>query len=63
MIAPTRIQSSILFWLKALARAQQRETYNNLIAKDVPLRMIKVRIVSFDLNKFLVEERKFETFL
>ncbi len=42
---------------------KQRRTYNDLIAKDVPLRMIKVRIVSFDLNKFLVEEHRYEKFL
>ena len=42
---------------------KQKETYNNLIAKGVPLRMIKVRIVSFDLNRFLVEEHKYEKLL
>lgn len=42
---------------------KQRRTYNDLIAKDVPLRMIKVRIISFDLNKFLVEEHRYEKFL
>jgi len=42
---------------------KQKETYNALIAKDVPLRLIKVRIVSFDLNRFLVEEHKYERFL
>ncbi len=42
---------------------KQKETYNCLIAKDVPLRLIKVRIVSFDLNRFLVEEHKYEKFL
>jgi len=42
---------------------KQKETYNNLIAKDIPLRMIKVRIVSFDLNRFLVEEYRFDRFL
>lgn len=42
---------------------KQKETYNNLIAKDVPLRMIKVRIVSFDRNRFLVEEHRYESFL
>ena len=33
------------------------------VQKDVPLRLIKVRIVSFDLNRFLVEEHKYEKFL
>lgn len=42
---------------------KQKETYNSLIAKGIPLRIIKVRIVSFDLNRFLVEERKIERFL
>jgi len=42
---------------------KQKEIYNTLIAKDVPLRLIKVRIVSFDLNRFLVEEHKYERFL
>ena len=42
---------------------KQKETYNNLIAKHVPLRMIKVRIVSLDLNRFIVEQCKFERFL
>lgn len=48
---------------KARLMGKQKETYNNLIAKGYPLRMIKVRIVSFDLNQFLVEETKFERFL
>lgn len=48
---------------QARLMSKQRETYNNLIAKGVPLRMIKVRIVSFDLNRFLVEEHKYERFL
>jgi hypothetical protein len=42
---------------------KQKETYSDLIAKGVPLRMIKVRIVSFDLNRFLVEERRYDRFL
>lgn len=42
---------------------KQKKTYNDLIAKGVPLRMINVRIVSFDLNRFLVEEHKYEKFL
>ena len=42
---------------------KQKRVYNNLIAKDVPLRLVKVRLVSFDQNKFLVEEHKFERFL
>jgi len=42
---------------------KQKETYNNLIGKGVPLRMVEVRIVSFDRNRFLVEERKIERFL
>ncbi|UCE44093.1 MAG: hypothetical protein JSV57_00945 [Candidatus Bathyarchaeota archaeon] len=48
---------------KAKLMGKQKEAYNALIAKDVPLRMIKVRIVSFDLNRFLVEEHKYEKFL
>jgi hypothetical protein len=43
--------------------SKQKEAYNNLIAKRVPLRMIQVRIVSFDLNRFIVEQRRFERFL
>ncbi|MGD8545997.1 MAG: hypothetical protein PVH12_07465 [Candidatus Bathyarchaeota archaeon] len=42
---------------------KQKETYNSLIAKGVPLRLIRVRIVSFDQNKFLVEESKHENLL
>jgi len=42
---------------------KQKEAYNNLIAKGVPLRMVNVRIISFDRNKFLVEERRFKQFL
>lgn len=42
---------------------KQKKTYNNLIAKGIPLRLIKVRIVSFDLNRFLVEEHKYERFI
>ena len=42
---------------------KQKETYNDLISRGVPLRMIKVRIVSFDLNRFLVEERRYDRFL
>ena len=42
---------------------KQKQTYNNLIAKGIPLRLIKVRIVSFDLNRFLVEEHRHEKFL
>lgn len=38
---------------------KQKETYNDLVWKGVPLRMVEVRIVSFDRNKFLVQERKF----
>lgn len=48
---------------KAKLVDKQKETYNKLIARGVPLRMINVRIVSFDLNKFLVEEHKHERFL
>ncbi|UCH32124.1 MAG: hypothetical protein JSV05_01670 [Candidatus Bathyarchaeota archaeon] len=48
---------------KAKLMNKQRETYNALIAKGIPLRMIKVRIVSFDLNRFLAEEHKYERFL
>ena len=43
--------------------SKQKETYNTLIAKGIFLRMIKVRIVSFDLNRFLVEEHRYERFL
>jgi len=39
---------------------KQKETYNDLIWKGVPVRMVEVRIVSFDRNKFLVQERKYE---
>lgn len=38
---------------------KQKEIYNDLIWKDVPLRMVEVRIVSFDRNRFLVQERIF----
>ncbi len=38
---------------------KQKETYNDLVWNGVPLRMVEVRIVSFDRNKFLVQERKF----
>ena len=43
--------------------SKQKETYNTLIAKGIFLRMIKVRIVSFDLNRFLVEEHRYERFV
>jgi len=43
--------------------SKQKETYNDLIAKCVPLRLVEVRIVSFDRNRFLVTERRFERFL
>jgi hypothetical protein len=42
---------------------KQKETYDKLITKGVPLRVIEVRIVSFDSNQFLVEERKFQNLL
>ena len=42
---------------------KQKKIYNDLIAKEVSLRMINVRIVSFDLNRFLIEEHKHERFL
>lgn len=42
---------------------KQKKTYNDLIAKSVPLRLIKVKIVSFDLNRFLVEEHRYEKFV
>ncbi len=48
---------------KAKLMDKQKKTYNDLIAKGIPLRIIKVRIVSFDLNRFLVEEHKYERFL
>lgn len=43
--------------------SKQKETYNDLVAKGIPLRMVKVRFVSFDLNRFLVEEHRYERFL
>jgi hypothetical protein len=48
---------------KAKLADKQKKTYNDLIVKGVPLRLIKVRTVSFDLNRFLVEERKYENLL
>lgn len=48
---------------KAKLMDKQKKTYNDLIAKGIPLRMINVRIVSFDLNRFLVEEHRYERFL
>lgn len=48
---------------KAKLMRKQKETYNDLIAKGIPLRLIGVRFVSFDLNRFLVEERKIENFM
>jgi len=42
---------------------KQKKTYNDLIAKGVPLRLIRVRIVSFDLNRFLVEDHQYENFV
>ena len=42
---------------------KQKRTYNDIIAKEIPLRLIKVRIDSFDLNRFLVEDHKYEKFL
>ncbi len=42
---------------------KQKETYNTLIAKGVFLRMVQVRIVSFDRNRFLVEEHRYDRFL
>ena len=48
---------------QAKLMGKQKETYNNLIAKGIPLRMVRVRIVSFDLNRFLVEEHKYERFV
>ncbi len=38
---------------------KQKQTYSNLITEGFPLRLIRVRIVSFDRNQFLVEESKF----
>ncbi|UCD96209.1 MAG: hypothetical protein JSV35_06870 [Candidatus Bathyarchaeota archaeon] len=38
---------------------KQRQTYSDLIINGCPLRLIRVRIVSFDRNQFLVEESKF----
>lgn len=48
---------------QAKLMSKQKETYNNLIAKGVPLRMVKVEIVSFDENKFLVVDRKIDRFM
>jgi len=48
---------------QARLMSKQKETYNNLIAKGVPLRMVKVKIVSFDANRYLVEQRMFERFV
>ena len=48
---------------KAKLMNKQKETYNALIAKGIPLRMIRIKIVSFDLNRFLAEEHKYERFL
>jgi hypothetical protein len=48
---------------QARLSSKQKATYNTLIAKGVFLRMIQVRIVSFDLNQFLVEEHRYERFL
>ncbi|MDH5793725.1 MAG: hypothetical protein OEZ18_04080 [Candidatus Bathyarchaeota archaeon] len=45
---------------RAKLMEKQKETYNDLIWKGIPVRMVEVRIVSFDRNKFLVQERKFE---
>lgn len=36
--------------------SKPKETCSDLIARGIPLRRINVRIVSFDLNRFLVEE-------
>lgn len=42
---------------------KQKGTYNDLIEKGIPVRMINVKIISFDLNKFLIEEHRHERFL
>jgi hypothetical protein len=42
---------------------KQKKAYNDLIAKSIPLRMVRVRFVSFDLNRFLVEETRYERFV
>lgn len=42
---------------------KQKGTYNDLIEKSIPVRVISVKIISFDLNKFLVEEHRYERFL
>lgn len=42
---------------------KQKKTYNDLIAKGVPLRLIRVRIISFDLNRFLVEDHRYDKFV
>jgi hypothetical protein len=43
--------------------SKQKKTYSDLIAKGIPLRVIKVKIVSFDSNRFLVEESRFNSSL
>ncbi len=48
---------------QARLNGKQKETYNTLIAKGVPLRLITVRIVSFDQNRFLVEEHRYDRFV
>ncbi len=40
--------------------AKQKEAYNRLISRDVPVRIVRVKIVSFDMNSFLVEATKVE---
>jgi len=43
--------------------AKQKEAYNLLISRDVPIRIVRVKIVSFDMNSFLVEATKVESLL
>lgn len=40
---------------------KQKKTYSTMIAKGYPLRVISVRIVSFDSNRFLIEESRFSS--
>lgn len=39
---------------------KQKITHYNLIAEGIPLRVVEVRIASFDSNQFLIEERRFQ---
>lgn len=43
---------------KSPLRAKQKSVYNSLIMKGFPLRLFHVHMISFDENKFTVEERR-----